>query len=122
MTIQELTQKINESILSEIAKQKILAVINTYTEVTSELEDQVKDLIQEDIDQDFASVGIDENTPDIQAVQDQLEKDLHHVDQELDEDLSIMNSELESLNDLRKELNSSEEEHAIAQLRADLTA
>ena len=122
MTINELIQKISESVLSEVAKQKIIGIAGGYTEVTSELEEQVKDLIQEDIDNDLAALGADDDTPEIQSIQRQLDADLGTVGEGLDSELSVIEDEMAELDAMRAEIQAAEEAHKIAQLRNDLTA
>lgn len=121
MTINELIQKISESILSEEAKQKIIDIAGGYAEVTSELEEQVKELIQEDIDKDLAALGVDDDTPEIQSIQRQLDADLGAVGKELDSELSVIEDEMAELEAMRAEIQAAEEAHKIAQLRNDLT-
>ena len=122
MTITELTQRITNSVLSEEAKKKIIDLAVTYPEVTPELEDEVKELIQEDIDKDLAALGADDDIPEIRAVQDQLDSDLAAVDAELDSDLAMVDEGLKQLDAMRAEIAAAEEAHKIAQLRNDLTA
>ena len=122
MTIQELTQKITDSVLSDEAKKKINDLAATYTEVTPELEEQVKDLIQEDIDKDLAELGADDSTPEIQEAEAQLERDLAQVGSDLDADMAFVDKELAELDSLRAEVTAAEEAHKIAQLRNDLVA
>lgn len=120
MTIQELTQKITDSVLSDEAKKKINDLAATYAEVTPELEEQVKELIQEDIDKDLAALGADEDSPEIQAAQDDLDRDLAQADADLDADMNYVNNGLTELDALRAEVTAAEEAHKIAQLRHDL--
>lgn len=122
MTIQELIQKITDSVLSEEAKKQIIDLANTYTEVTSDLEDQVKALIQEDIDRDLAALGADEDGPEIQEVQAELEAGLAAVDAELDQDMMEVDQELKDLDAMRLEVTQAEEALKIAQLRNDLVS
>ncbi|MEI8223511.1 MAG: hypothetical protein WCG20_00110 [bacterium] len=122
MTIQELIQKITDSVLSESAKKQIIDLAGTYSEVTPDLEDQVKALIQEDIDRDLAALGADENSPEIQAVQAELEAGLAEVDAELDQDMTYVDQELKELDAMRLEITRAEEALKIEQLRNDLTA
>lgn len=122
MTIQELIQKITDSVLSEEAKKQIIDLANTYTEVTSDLEDKVKALIQEDIDRDLAALGADEDGPEIQAVQAELEAGLAAVDVELDQDMMEVDQELKDLDAMRLEVTQAEEALKIAQLRNDLVS
>jgi hypothetical protein len=122
MTIQELIQKINESVLSEEAKKKIVDLAGTYTEVSPELEDQVKELIQEDIDKDLAELGADENSPEIAAAEAELESELSDINSEMNNDLDYVNKGIADLDALRAQVEAAEEAHKIAQLRQDLTA
>lgn len=122
MTIQELIQKITDSVLSEGAKKQIIDLANTYTEVTPDLEDQVKALIQEDIDRDLAALGADEDGPEVQAIQAELEAGLAAVDAELDQDMAYVDQELKELDAMRLEITRAEEALKIEQLRNDLTA
>ncbi len=122
MTINELIQKISASVLSDEAKQKIIALASTYDEITQELEGQVKDMIQEDIDKDLAALGVENDTPEIQAIQQQLDADLDAVGAELDSELVMVEEGLTELEAMRAEVAAAEEAHKIAQLRNDLTA
>ena len=122
MTISELTQKIADSVLSDEAKKKIIDLAATYAEVTPDLEDQVKELIQEDIDKDLATLGTDDDIPEIQEAEAQLERDLAQVGADFDEDMAHVEKSMTELDNLRAEVSAAEEAHKIAQLRHDLAA
>jgi Skp family chaperone for outer membrane proteins len=70
----------------------------------------------------LAALGADENSPEIQAVQAELEAGLAEVDAELDQDMAYVDQELKELDAMRLEITRAEEALKIEQLRNDLTA
>lgn len=122
MTIAELTQKITESVLSDEAKQKIFAAMQSFTEVTEELEEQIKEFIQEDIDKDLAALEEGDEDPELKAAHDEFAGELAQIESELNEELADVERELGELDQMRAEISSAEDAYKIAQLRNDLTA
>lgn len=121
MTISELIQKITDSVLSEEAKQKIIVLAQGYSEVTPELEEEVKSLIQEDIDKDLAELGADETDPEIEAAEAKLHEELDGIEAELESGLAEVDQDLAELDQMRADISTAEEAYKIAQLRSDLT-
>jgi hypothetical protein len=120
MNITELLQKIQASPLSDATKQSVAAILAGHETLTVELEAQVQNIIQEEIERDFADLGISDDTPEIHAVDDQLAKDLQSVDDELSEDMAFVDEELAELDKMRKELNSLEDQQKINDLKEQM--
>lgn len=122
MTIAELTQKITESVLSDEAKQKIFTAMQSFTEVTSELEEQIKELIQEDIDKDLAALEEGDEDPELEAAHNAYTAEVDQIESELNAELADVERELGELDQMRADISSAEDAYKIAQLRNDLTA
>lgn len=122
MTIAELTQKITDSVLSDEAKQKIFTAMQSFTEVTEELEEQVKELIQEDIDRDLAALEEGDEDPELLAAHTSYAAEIDAIESELQDGLADVERELGELDQMRAEISSAEDAYKIAQLRNELTA
>lgn len=122
MTIAELTQKITDSVLSDEAKQKIFAVMQSFSEVTEDLEEQIKELIQEDIDRDLAALEEGDDDSELAAAHAAHAAEIDQIESELNDELAEVERELGELDQMRAEISSAEDAYKIAQLRNDLTA
>lgn len=120
MNITELLQKIQASPLSDATKQSVAAILAGHDTLTIELEAQVQNIIQEEIERDFAELGVNADTPELNAIDDQLAKDLQSVDDELSEDMAYVDGELAELDKMRKELNSLEDQQKINDLKEEM--
>lgn len=120
MNITELLQKIQASPLSDATKQSVVAILAGHETLTVELEAQVQNIIQEEIERDFADLGIDADTPELHAIDEQLAKDLQSVDDELSEDMSYVDGELAELDKMRKELSALEDQQKINDLKEEM--
>jgi|JI10StandDraft_1071094.scaffolds.fasta_scaffold511765_2 hypothetical protein len=120
MNITELLQKIQTSPLSDATKQSVAAILAGHDTLTIELEAQVQNIIQEEIERDFADLGVDTDTPELHALDEQLAKELQSVDDELSEDMAYVDGELAELDKMRKELNSLEDQQKINDLKEEM--
>jgi hypothetical protein len=121
MNISELTNHIESSELSDATKQKISALLQGQTEVTAELEASVRDIIQAEIDADFAELGITNDDPEIQALDAELAANLESVQKELDEDMAYVDRELNELDSMRKQVTQIEEQQQVMDLQNQLS-
>jgi hypothetical protein len=91
------------------------------TEVTAELEASVRDIIQAEIDADFAELGITNDDPEIQALDAELAANLESVQKELDEDMAYVDRELNELDSMRKQVTQIEEQQQVMDLQNQLS-
>lgn len=122
MTITELTQKITESVLSDDSKQKILAVIQSHTEITPELEDQIKELIEEEIDKDLDELEEGDDDPELETAHNEHSAELEQIESELNEELAEVEQELRELDQVRADISKAEDAYKVMQLKNDLSA
>lgn len=120
MTTQELTQKIADSDLSDSAKRIIMETISGFPEITPELEDRVRELIQDDIDDGFAQLGIDDSIPEIRDAHDRLTEDLAGAESDLDRDMGLLAEDVSDLDAMAKELSGHEDRQEISDLKHQL--
>ena len=120
MTTSELLTTIEGSILSDSAKQKIRAALAGHTEVTPELESFVKDVIHDDIADDFAEAGISDSMPEMQALDDELAGELDEIESDLSEGMTALESEFTDLDEQRKELAGLEDQVALQEVQESL--
>lgn len=122
MTILELIQKINDSVLSDEAKKKIIEHAEQYSEVTPELEEKVRDLIQEDIDKDLAALEEGDDDPELASAFAEYQNELDGINNEMNAEMEIVDRDIKEITDMRAQVTQAEDAYKIARLREDLAA
>jgi hypothetical protein len=120
METTNLLQQIKDSELSAETKAKILAILGNKTELTLEEHAQIMDLIQADIDADFKKMGVSDESPELDKLRVDLDKNLAGVESELDSEMKFIESELKDLDDMRKNIAKIEDDAEIADLQTKL--
>lgn len=111
-------EKIKSSSLSDESKQKIVSLLES-GQYSFEMKEQIKDLIQRDIDSGAVEMT-DEDRAEIKAAEDQLEQDLTTIKKDLDEDMSFVENEMNNLATTVSEVNKIVDEVKIESLSADI--
>lgn len=105
MTIQEFKDFFSKSNFSEIAKSKIMAVLEGKEEVGAEVFSKVREIMQAELDADFNEAGVDISTDaEAQAIKKEYEDKLEKIETELNEDMSFVEGELKELEDMRQKV------------------
>ena len=116
MTKDEYKKNIESSDLSTEVKAKILALL-AEAGMTDAIIDQIQDLIQADIDKDFAEAGVslDQNDPEIVQATQTMEKESAALDQAVEDDAKFVETELTDLSGQSKQV-----EEAVLTAKMDL--
>ncbi len=123
MTTQELLSFISESPLSDATKAAAKAILAGYDVVTLELQGQIKELIQAELDADFEAAGITlPDSSDVQAAQKEFSDASAAVDAELDADMAFVQGQMNELDALKKQVDTTLDEMEADQIKKDLAA
>ncbi len=120
MNKQEYSEKIQHSGLSAESKQKIADLLNG-TELTFDVKEMIKDIIQADIDADTIALGA-EDAAAARALDEQLTVDLAAVEHDLAEDIALVETEMAELEGMASEMDKAVDEQKIEALKADIQA
>ncbi|OGI78645.1 hypothetical protein A3C57_01880 [Candidatus Nomurabacteria bacterium RIFCSPHIGHO2_02_FULL_33_12] len=118
MNKQEFIDKITNSPLSADRKNKILALLSS-GELTFDIKEEIKDIIQEDIDSDNTSMS-DADKADIAASNVQMETELSAVENDLAGDMQFVEAELNSLEEMVKEVDGIVDQANIESLQSKI--
>ena len=118
MNTQELSAKITASGLSPERKEKALALLEG--NVTADIVEKIKDLIQEDIDQDTTGVLTAEDMGEASVEDAKLEEGLSKVEQTLGEDMSFVETEMNDIDGMVQQMSKAVDEAEINKIKAEL--
>lgn len=120
MTTQEYIEKIKESSIADDRKQQIVSLLEQ-NEFSFDIREQVKDIIQADIDASMEGILDGEDDSEVQAMNQQLEKDLAKVESTLNEDMAFVESQMDDIEKHTQALDKAMDEKDIEDLRTDIS-
>jgi len=118
---QDLTAKIQDSQILDARKDQIFALIND-NELTPEIIDQIKDIIQEDIDENMADILSDDQKKEIIDMENEANDGIKAIATEIANDLQFVESEMQELEDTLTSLAPAMDEMNMDSTRKDLEA
>lgn len=119
MNKQELIEKIKLSPLSDERRQKILSLLEQ-NDLTFDIKEQIKDIIQEDIDSDTSVQFSAEDKKEIDAATAQAAKELDGVEMELGKDMDFVEKEMNNLETIVADLDKTVDQDQVEAIRADI--
>ena len=119
MNQQEFTDQVNASSLNETTKQKIMSLIET-NGFDFETQEEIKDMIQAEIDTDFATILSNKPDPVADAITKELSDELDTIEADFTKDMDFVEKEMGELESMVKELNKSMEELQIENLKSQV--
>ena len=119
MNKQDLISKINESAISDSRKAEILKLIND-NELDDDIMDQIKSIIQEDIDENVNEMLTDDQKKEIADLETAANTDIKAIATEMTEDMKFVESEMNDLDGMLNTLNSTVESMSIDKVKSDL--
>lgn len=119
MNPQDFIQQIQASEISEERKQKIIALV-TEKGLDFDTKEEVKAIIQEDIESDAATILTDADRAEIQKASDELGTELSAIEKTVSEDLAFVETEMKDLQTTVDGLGKSVDAMEIDSLKAKL--
>jgi predicted transcriptional regulator len=119
MNKQDLINKINESVISDLRKSEILKLIND-NELDAHIIDQIKDIIQDDIDEDVSEILTDDQKKEIAVLEDEVDTQIKSVATEMADDMKFVEDEMIDLEKMLATLNPVVEKMSIDKVKSDL--
>ena len=119
MNKQELIEKIKASHIGDVRKQQILNLLEN-NDLNQEIKNQVKDLIQADIDSDTSIPFTAEDRVAIDAITAQTNKDLSEVEETLTSDMKFVEKELADLETLVNDMDKVADQAQTESIRATI--
>lgn len=119
MNKQDLTSKINESAISDSRKEEILKLIND-NELDDDIMDQIKSIIQEDIDENVNDILTDDQKKEIADLETTANTDIKTIATEMTEDMKYVETEMTDLDGMLNTLNSVVETMSVDKVKSDL--
>jgi predicted transcriptional regulator len=119
MNKQDLINKINESVISDLRKSEILKLIND-NELDAHIIDQIKDIIQDDIDEDVSEILTDDQKKEIAVLEDEVGTQIKSVATEMADDMKFVEDEMIDLEKMLATLNPVVEKMSIDKVKSDL--
>lgn len=118
MNKQEYIEKIKNSGLNPEVKSEILGLLEA-NDLTYDIAEEIKDILQADIDALFTKAGIsvNANDPEIIEADKTLDEGLAKVQTDLEEDIAFVEKEMADLEVMVKELDSSVDQSQIDQIK-----
>lgn len=96
MNKQELIDKIKASSIEAARKQQIINLLEN-NDLTLDIKEQIKTLIQEDIDSDLSVPFTPEDYSAMNAATEQMSNEIANVENELNKDMEFVENELNDL-------------------------
>ncbi|MBP9821296.1 MAG: hypothetical protein KBC98_00210 [Candidatus Pacebacteria bacterium] len=123
MTTQELLDFIQNSPLSAETKAAAKVMLGGYDVVTLELQGKIKELIQSELDADFDTAGIMlPDSAEVQAAEKEFSDDAAAVDASLDADMTFVQTQIDELDALKKQVDKTLDEMEADQIKKDLAS
>ena len=119
MTKQDYIEKIKQSQLSDEAKQQVLALLES-GELSFDVREKIKDIIQADIDADMEGVLDEEDDSEIKEATKELETDLAKIEEELNADMAFVEEELGKVEKMTQDLDKAMDEKEIEDIKAGI--
>lgn len=105
--------------MNEERKQKIFALLADH-DLDSETSEQIKDIIQEDIDSDESVPMTADDQKEIDSATEELSRDLTKIEKDLDEDMAFVDKEMNDLETTVKDLGESVDKAKIASIKSTM--
>lgn len=122
MTTEEFKKFIASSSYSEDGKAKMVKLLAGEEEVSPEAFTQIKEIMQAELDKDFINAGVDvSNDPEAKAIEEEYEKTLDEIEAELGKDMAFVETELNELEKLRKQVVEVEEGMAADKIKESIS-
>lgn len=119
MNKQELIERIKASRIGEARKKQILSLLEQ-NDLNFDIKEQIKTLIQEDIDADTSVPFTAEDRKAIDAVTEKTAKDLSAVEETLNGDMKFVENELNDLETIVHDLDKVVDQVQMDSIRADI--
>lgn len=119
MNKQDLINKINESAISDFRKLEILKLIND-NELDDDTMDQIKGVIQEDIDENVNEMLSDDQKKQIVDLETTANTEIKTIATEMTEDMKYVEVEMADLDGMLNTLNSTVESMSVDKVKSDL--
>ena len=121
--IQKAVSFIEISDFSENAKLKMKKVLEGKTVMTPGLSNEIKEIMQNEIDQDFDEQGVDVSAePETQEIQKKYDSALVKIETDLAEDQKFVEEQIGEVEKTSKELAKIEDELKAEEIRKKLLA
>lgn len=117
MNKEDFIEKVKTSALSEAHKEEILELLKG--DFTPELKEQIKDLIQMDIESD-TDILTAEDKQEVETATKNMTEELDAVESDLKEDMDLVEKELNDLEAVVSVLDTVVEDSAIDKIKADI--
>lgn len=118
MNKQDFINSVTSGPLSPERRQKILDILNN-NELTFDVREQIKDIIQEEIEVDNNFLT-DEDKKEIEANTAKMEAELNAVEQELNKDMQFVENELKELEAMVKDVDGLVNEANIDSIKSQI--
>lgn len=112
----ELIERIKASQISEARKQEILDLL-VNNDLSQNIKDQIKDLIQADIDSDNSIPFTPEDRKKIESITAKTSQELSAVEEELNKDMKFVETELNDLESLVNKMDQVSDEVQMDSIR-----
>ncbi len=119
MNKQDLISKINASTILEARKEEILSLIEN-NDLDADIIDQVKSIMQEDIDENISQILSDDQKKEIEDIENEANDEIKAIATEVAEDVRFAEDQMNDLEIMVNSLAPTLEEIHIDTVRADL--
>lgn len=119
MNQQEFIDQVQASPLSDSTKKEILSLIESQG-FNFDTREEIKDIIQSEIDADFADVLEPEDMSEVETKTAELSQDLKQIENDLDTNMKFVESQLSGLTTMIQDLDKVQEEMQIDAIKAKI--
>lgn len=119
MNKQDLITKINSSNILDARKAEIIELVNN-NELDADMIDQIKSIIQEDIDEDISGILSDDQKKEISDIETEGNNEIKTIATEVTEDVKFVDDQMNDLETIVNSLTPTLEEINIDNIKADL--
>ncbi len=119
MNKQEFIEKIKASSLSDENKQKILSLLSE-KELDFETKEQIKELIQMDIEASTKDHLAEEDHQEIASATEEMSQELSGIEKDLTEDMQFVENEMNDLVTMVSDLDKIADQMSIDQIKASI--
>lgn len=119
MNQQEFIDAINASPITDSTKRKILDLI-AEKGFDFDTREEIKDLIQEEIDGDSKDLLNAEDLKEVDAKMQEMESELQAIEDELNKDMGIVETEMDNLQKIVQDLDQVVDDDKIDQIKSQI--
>lgn len=119
MNKQDLITKINNSSISDLRKSQILELINN-NEVDVEIMDQIKSIIQEDIDENVNEILSDDQKKELLNIENDSAIEIKKIITDVADDVKFVEDQLVDLDNMVQSISPTLEEIQIENVKSNL--